>query len=136
MKSYFEDIVEFHKGIGAPAPEAGDYDSVTDQRRHLRISLMHEELDELKSAIWCDDIVEIADGVADLVVVALGTAVEYGIPFEEIWAEVHRSNMAKIGGPMREDGKALKPEGWSPPDLSTILHRARSLYRAKRSLKS
>ncbi len=37
------------------------------------------------------------------------------------WDEVHRSNMAKVGGPIRGDGKRLKPEGWTPPDVAGVL---------------
>jgi hypothetical protein len=29
--------------------------------------------------------------------------------------------MAKVGGPVRPDGKKLKPEGWQPPDIAGIL---------------
>jgi len=40
----------------------------------------------------------------------------YGIPLEEFWVEVQRANMDKVGGPIRADGKRLKPPGWRGPD--------------------
>lgn len=70
---------------------------------------------------------EVIDGLCDLVYVTLGTAVEAGINLNPFFREVHRSNMLKIGGPVRADGKALKPEGWEPPRIDLILDRLLSL---------
>jgi predicted HAD superfamily Cof-like phosphohydrolase len=39
-----------------------------------------------------------------------------GLDFRPLWSEVHRSNLAKRGGPI-VDGKQKKPEGWTPPDI-------------------
>jgi predicted HAD superfamily Cof-like phosphohydrolase len=41
-----------------------------------------------------------------------------------VWKEVHRSNMAKLEGGVRkrEDGKILKPEGWTPPDVEGVMY--------------
>lgn len=120
MSSFFDDVVEFHRvvcdvpTINRPSPPSAD-------RRRLRHKIMQEEWDELVTAMEAADIVEVADACADLVVTVLGTAAEYGIPFNQVWAEVHRSNMAKAGGPVRDDGKRLKPEGWQPPDVRGVL---------------
>lgn len=84
---------------------------------------MDEELDETLQAMCRDDLPAIADGLADLIYVALGTAIAYGIDLRPVWSAVHAANMAKIGGPTREDGKVLKPEGWQPPDIKGILER-------------
>lgn len=67
------------------------------------------------------DFAEIAKEVCDVHVVVSGTAAEYGIPEDRVYAEVHRSNMAKVGGPVREDGKMLKPDGWTPPDVKAAM---------------
>jgi predicted HAD superfamily Cof-like phosphohydrolase len=67
------------------------------------------------------DLAEAIDGLCDLIFVCLGAAVTWGIDLEPFWQEVVRSNMAKVGGPVREDGKRLKPEGWTPPDIEGIL---------------
>ena len=64
---------------------------------------------------------EIADGIADLVYVAIGTASTLGIDMEPVWEEVQLSNMAKVNGPVRPDGKRLKPEGWQPPQIERVI---------------
>ena len=63
------------------------------------------------------NLVELADGLADLDYVIEGARVEFGIDGVPIAAEVHRANMAKTTGSVREDGKRLKPPGWQPPDI-------------------
>lgn len=55
----------------------------------------------------------------------------HGLPMDEVWAEVQRSNMSKISADgtvkRREDGKILKPLGWKPPDIRGVLERAGAL---------
>jgi predicted HAD superfamily Cof-like phosphohydrolase len=46
-----------------------------------------------------------------------------GVELEPFFDEVHGSNMKKVGGRVRGDGKQLKPEGWRPPDLAGVYHR-------------
>jgi predicted HAD superfamily Cof-like phosphohydrolase len=73
-----------------------------------------------------NDIVSIADALADIVYVACGTALTYGIPFDRVFAEVHRSNMTKFGpdGPyLRADGKVMKGPDYEPPDIAGCLAR-------------
>jgi len=65
------------------------------------------------------DIVEIADGCADIKVVTTGTLSACGIQDEPIQDEVDRANLRKFapGGHRREDGKWIKPPNWQPPDI-------------------
>lgn len=49
------------------------------------------------------------------------TARWYGIDLGPLWDEVHRTNMAKVGGKTRADGKILKPDGWQPPRIQELL---------------
>jgi predicted HAD superfamily Cof-like phosphohydrolase len=72
---------------------------------------------------YTSDIVGLAKEGPDVHVVTSGTLIEFGIPEDVCYAAVHRTNMAKVGGPKRPDGKSLKPEGWQPPDLAAILRR-------------
>jgi len=123
--SYFIDIQNFHDAIDAPIA-SGPTDLST-ERFLLRKSLIKEEYEELMEALDEAELAHIAKEAADLLVVVLGTMVEYGIPFDAIWQAVHESNMAKAGGPKRADGKALKPPGWKPPDIQGIIDRAREL---------
>lgn len=48
-------------------------------------------------------------------------AADCSIPLWEVFQEIHRSNMRKVGGPIRADGKRLKPEGWVGPDIASKL---------------
>ena len=114
-----DDVCDFHVKFGVPVkPSPGFPD---DTRIALRSNLVVEEIRELLEAIGNDDIVGTADGIADAIYVLIGMAMEFGIPLELVWNEVHRSNMTKVGGAIREDGKILKPEGWEPPDIASCL---------------
>ena len=94
---------------------------VDDQTRALRERLIQEEFDELKEAMAKNDLPAIAKEMADLLYVVYGTAVSYGIDMEPVFREVHRSNMSKVGGYKREDGKWVKPETYSPAAIAPIL---------------
>jgi predicted HAD superfamily Cof-like phosphohydrolase len=89
--------------------------------RALRVRLIQEEFDELQEALGRRDPVAIAKELADLLYVVYGTAVSYGIDMEPVFREVHRSNMSKVGGHKREDGKWVKPATYSPARLEPIL---------------
>ena len=121
--SYYEDIRDFHTALDAPNGKEPS-GTLPDDRFALRKSLIQEEYSELMEAMDEGDPAHIAKEAADLVVVVLGTAAEYGLPFDEVWNAVHESNMAKAGGPRREDGKILKPPGWKPPDIQAIIEEA------------
>lgn len=69
------------------------------------------------------NLVEALDGLVDTIVVCLGTAEDVGVDLEPFFEEVHRSNMAKMGGPVDENGKKQKPPGWTPPDIAGVLDR-------------
>ena len=93
----------------------------------LYIDLIIEEFKELMKAYGDRNLVEIADATADLKWVIEGLEHTLKIPQQEVWDEVARSNLAKISKDgkvhKREDGKVLKPEGWTPPDIKTIIRR-------------
>ena len=91
----------------------------------LYLKLVREEFEELMLAYKNQDIVEIADACADLKWVIEGLENTLELPQQEVWNEVSRSNLSKISpnGKVlkREDGKVLKPEGWTPPNIKLIL---------------
>jgi predicted HAD superfamily Cof-like phosphohydrolase len=66
---------------------------------------------------WAD----VIDGMCDIMVVVNNTSNAMGIDLEPFFDEVHKTNMAKVGGPKNEFGKALKPEGWKPPRIREML---------------
>lgn len=61
------------------------------------------------------------DGLCDLKYVTDGSFEDIGIDGEPFFDEVHRSNMEKVGGPIDENGKQLKPPGWKEPDIEGVL---------------
>lgn len=89
--------------------------------KELRVRLIQEEFDELKEAMTQENLVAVAKEMADLLYVVYGTAVSYGIDMEAVFQEVHRSNLSKIGGYKRADGKWVKPSTYSPASLEPIL---------------
>lgn len=115
------DVQEFHSYVCNIQPE-----TEPDIRRpELRASLIEEEAEETVWAIRNGDLIGAIDGMCDLLCVVYGTACEFGIDLAPFWDEVHRSNMAKFGGPLHPDGKRLKPAGWSPPDIAGVLEGVR-----------
>lgn len=88
----------------------------------LYIKLIEEEAKELVEAIDSNDTVEQLDALIDILVVTIGAIHSMGADAEGAWKEVIRSNFSKIDKETgmvrkREDGKVLKPIGFSPPDL-------------------
>ncbi len=75
------------------------------------------------------DLVELADGLADLAFVCDGTACAAGIDLEPVHAEVARSNMSKFVKDEEgnlvvirdSNGKIQKPPTYSPPDIASII---------------
>ncbi|MDP1769424.1 MAG: MazG nucleotide pyrophosphohydrolase domain-containing protein [Nitrospirota bacterium] len=112
-------VEAFHRNfdiVVSPVP------TIVDGRtRELRVRLIQEEFDELKEALASDDLSSIAKEMADLLYVVYGTAVSYGIEMQPVFQEVHRSNMSKVGGYKREDGKWVKPATYSPASIEPIL---------------
>ena len=93
----------------------------------LYVDLIIEEFKELVKAYGDRDLVEIADACADLKWVIEGLEHTLNIPQQKVWDEVARSNLAKIDKDgkvhKRSDGKVLKPEGWTPPNIKDIIKR-------------
>jgi predicted HAD superfamily Cof-like phosphohydrolase len=87
----------------------------------LRMKLIQEEFEELQQAMAQQDLPGLAKELADLLYVVYGSAVSCGIDMEPVFREVHRSNMSKVGGHKRADGKWVKPPTYSPADLHPIL---------------
>jgi Phosphoribosyl-ATP pyrophosphohydrolase len=46
-----------------------------------------------------------------------------GVDLKPFFLEVHRTNMNKLRGPKREDGKQLKPSDWKPPRIEAMYNR-------------
>jgi len=100
--NYISKVKEFHNTFDAPVLETPQIPS--EDRCRLRVSLLQEELDELKLAIAKGDIVEVADALCDLQYVLSGSVLEFGLgdKFEQLFNEVQRSNMSKACSSIQE----------------------------------
>lgn len=91
----------------------------------LYLKLITEEYFELQeSKTQLDQL----DALIDILVVIIGAIHSMGADAEGAWREVMRSNLSKIDSNTgkvnkRADGKVLKPEGWTPPNLKPYLER-------------
>ena len=93
---------------------------------NLYVTLIEEEANELADAITAHDQVETVDALIDILVVTIGALHSMGADAEGAWKEVMNTNFAKIDKETgkvrkREDGKVLKPVGWTPPNLEPYL---------------
>lgn len=123
------DVEAFKRAHNQPLPDKLFTPDL--KRMNLLYDLMLEEFVEVTNSIYLEDgsykldHVELADGLADLVYVTLGMALEAGIDLDAVWQEVHSSNMRKIGPDGKfitdERGKIEKPEGWVGPDIKKAI---------------
>lgn len=131
----FEDVRQFHAKFGLTTYQwhAGQKPQMLDgPTSDFRIKFMQEELNEFGDALVEGDMAKAADALADLVYVALGTAHMMRVPFDAIWAEVQRANMAKVRATGADDPLSIrknsldvvKPPGWQPPDVAKVLREA------------
>ncbi len=124
-QDWFADVVKFMRAMNQ---EVGDTPAKPSQSiRSLRNDLIFEEFHELIDAIGFGDLPVIAKEAIDQIYVNLGLLAAYGIDPRPVWDAVHGDNMRKVDGPIREDGKRLKPEGWKATDIGPILAKQRSL---------
>jgi len=98
----------------------------TPENAKLYDKLIREEFDEYVGALLLKDEVETLDACVDMIWVILGFCYMKGYDVAGAWNEVARSNLAKINPKTgkvnkREDGKVLKPEGWTPPQLAEFV---------------
>jgi predicted HAD superfamily Cof-like phosphohydrolase len=105
-------------------------DNVNQQQFDMYVKLIAEEVNELSDAIGQEDLVETLDALIDILVVTIGAVHSIGADAEGAWKEVMRTNFAKIDRETgkvrkREDGKVLKPLGWTPPDLKPFVSKAK-----------
>lgn len=119
-------VARFHQAFDLPRASQPTTDLPAALAK-LRVDLLVEEVGEFADATTARDIVGIADALADIVYVAYGAAVTYGIDLDAALREVHRSNMSKLdehGKPVyRGDGKVLKSARYTPPDIARVLLR-------------
>ena len=128
MKEKIEAVEKFHKAFGLgvnnePTANLGKAKNL------LRFNLMDEENKEYMEAAENSDLVEVADALGDMLYILCGTILEHGMQYkiEEVFEEIQRSNMSKLGGDgkpiYREDGKVLKGPNYFKPNIEDILNK-------------
>lgn len=120
MNKFERNVREFHEAMDLPAKRRLDRNPRFADLK-LRYRLIEEEFKEVKAAFIDKDVEQLSAELVDLIYVCVGAAITFGIPLSKVWDAIHAANMAKVGGPIRSDGKRLKPEGWEPADIKGVL---------------
>ena len=126
MKKQIEHVEIFHDAFGIKN-KYNPTSQVSQDTFLLRHKLMHEENEEYLEACHNGDLVEIADALGDMMYILCGTILSHGLQdkIEDIFEEIQRSNMSRLGSDgkpiYRKDGKVMKGENYSPPDLKKCL---------------
>jgi predicted HAD superfamily Cof-like phosphohydrolase len=98
--------------------------NLKNEQAQLYMNLIKEEFEETTKAFYDEDLVEVADGLADMVWVIMGMCNSVGIDFDKVWKEVKSSNMSKFvdGKSIKNDaGKIMKPETYFKPNIKKAL---------------
>ena len=119
----FNKVGEFMKTFGQEVKNKPSLS--TDKINQLRISLIQEELDELKEAMNKKDLLEVADALTDLLYVTYGAGHAFGIDLDKCFREVQNSNMSKLGEDGKpiynEFGKVMKGPNYFKPNLKKFI---------------
>lgn len=119
MRVAQEKVAAFHDKHGFANPEKPEMLTVDAGR--VRLKLILEEANEYFDAIAECDLVRVADAIADMAYVVLGTAVAHGIDLQPLFDEVHRSNMTKDAAPANEPNRPFKGPDFQQPRLAELL---------------
>lgn len=125
MDSKLKNILEFNKAFGLIANNQPTV--IPESEFVLRYKLMQEELNEYRLACVNNDMEEVCDAIVDLLYVLNGIIIAHGVQdiIEDMYLEVHKSNMSKLenGKPLyRHDGKVLKGSEYFKPNLKQFLN--------------
>jgi predicted HAD superfamily Cof-like phosphohydrolase len=121
--SNFNSVKKFMKTFGQEVKKKAEFPN--EKIQDLRVSLIEEELSELKEAMKNKDIQEVADALTDILYVTYGAGHAFGIDLDKCFDEVQRSNMSKLdekGKPIfNEYGKVLKGPNYFKPNLKKFV---------------
>ena len=119
----FEKVGIFMKTFGQEVKDKPSFS--TEKINNLRLSLIEEELKELKDAMESKDLLEVADALTDILYVTYGAGHAFGINLDKCFDEVQSSNMSKLdsnGKPIYNDfGKVMKGPNFFKPNLKKFL---------------
>lgn len=129
MSTNFADVHKFHVKNDLPHPDVPQL--LRADVFQFRYRFLREELEEILDSHMSDDLAGVADGLIDLVYVAMGTGVLMGIPWQLLWDEVQRANMSKVRASsstesFEQTGRGhsydvVKPDGFVPPQIQKLL---------------
>jgi len=121
--SNFNSVKKFMETFGQEVKSKAEFPD--EKIQDLRVSLIEEELSELKEAIKNKDIKEVADALTDILYVTYGAGHAFGIDLDQCFDEVQKSNMSKLdenGKPIfNEYGKVLKGPNYFKPNLEKFV---------------
>jgi predicted HAD superfamily Cof-like phosphohydrolase len=128
MKTFFDDVRDFHEKFNLPVTGVERCTHMTEEIAMYRIRFLSEELEEFIDAVNERNLAAQLDALVDLAWVAMGTAHFMGAPFNEAWAEVVRANMSKVLK-KENDGEhkrgmvetIRKPPGWQGPRIQQVI---------------
>ncbi|WP_159773700.1 MazG nucleotide pyrophosphohydrolase domain-containing protein [Streptomyces sp. HM190] len=116
-------VREFHRAFGLDV--RAEPTEVAPELAAHRGELLAEEAAEVAEVAVGGPLDRLAHELADVVYVAYGTALVHGIDLDAVIAEIHRSNMTKLGPDgrvaRRADGKVLKGDHYRAPDVAAVL---------------
>ena len=132
-----------HESWGVPVGNSIEaLQLMTRERMKMRLTIMLEEfletvhaagfsvsqlltIEDVEGPGFRIDPVEFYDGLGDILVTTLGTALEGGGDIDRVMCEILCSNLTKLqndGNPLlRADGKVLKSENYVKPDIANAL---------------
>ena len=117
-------LTEFNKAFSVPVNKKPTL--ISNEEFKLKINLIKEELSEYEDACSEQDITEVCDAIVDLAYVMYGMVVQHGLSdvFDDMFEEVHKSNMSKLENGRvltRSDGKIMKGSEYFRPDLNQFI---------------
>lgn len=127
MEKQLAQVFEFNKYGGQDVTHTPRM--VSSQDFELQRNLLEEEIQELDTAFYQRDMVEVVDALVDIQYILLGMVCRFGLQHEFVrgFEEVNENNMTKIFDSegklivkFREDGKILKPEGYQSVNLENV----------------
>jgi len=107
----FEKVIDFNKSFGIKVFDAVQKDIFdTDPKTvNYRMSLITEEVNELKEAVEKKDMKEVIDALSDILYVVYGMGASFGIDLDKSFKIVHESNMTKL---CETEDEAIKTVEW------------------------
>ena len=129
MRQLAEDVAAFHRTIGCGELNGRGLSAAIMRRR---LAYIDEEASEVHEAMTeaavlagegelspeTPEVADLVQELIDLTYVIAGTFVELGIDPEPAWQAVHEANLRKMAA--QGGGKAIKPEGWQPPEVPVL----------------